>query len=79
MDTTSAGVENSTLFLNINPKDIWKIIKKHTFSNKRDTKCNGRTQKHEYHNRIDICYQYPTYFMMLYEEFSILNEVRSEV
>jgi tryptophanyl-tRNA synthetase len=60
MSSTTGG-DNSTLFLDMDPKKVGKIIKKHAFSGGGETleehKKNGGNIK------VDICYQYLTYFL----------------
>jgi tryptophanyl-tRNA synthetase len=63
--TTSDNI-NSTIFLNIDPKTIEKLINKHAFSGGRVTQ-----PEHELYGgdiRIDRCYQYLTYFLESDEE-----------
>jgi tryptophanyl-tRNA synthetase len=64
MSTT--GDNSATLFLDIDPKKISKMIKSHAFSGGKDT-----LEDHQLYGgdiRIDICYQYLTYFMDSDEE-----------
>lgn len=61
MSSTASDSENSTLFLNMDPKEVAKTIKKHAFSG------GGRTlEEHKElggNIKVDICYQYLTYFL----------------
>jgi tryptophanyl-tRNA synthetase len=61
MSSTSSDSENSTIFLDMDPKKVGKIIKKHAFSG------GGKTlEEHKKFGgniKIDICYQYLTYFL----------------
>lgn len=73
MSTTGAGVENSTLFLNMNPKDIAKTINSHAFSGGGDT-----LEEHKLYGgniAVDIPYQYLTYFMDSDDELKSVAEL----
>jgi tryptophanyl-tRNA synthetase len=59
--STTGDSENSTLFLNMKPDDVEKTIKSHAFSGGKDTAKDHKLYGGDI--RIDICYQYLTYFM----------------
>jgi len=61
MSTTGGNSENSTLFLNMNPKDVAQTIKRHAFSGGRDTLEEHREFGGDI--RTDISYQYLTFFL----------------
>lgn len=67
MSTTNTDPRvNPTLFLDMTSKDITKIIKTHAFSGGKNT-----AKEHKLYGgdiRIDICYQYLTYFLESDEE-----------
>lgn len=59
--STTGDSKNSTLFLNMDPKLISKTIKSHAFSGGGDT-----LEEHKKYGgdiRVDICYQYLTFFL----------------
>lgn len=61
MSTTSGDSKNSTIFLDMNPKQVEKIIKQHSFSGGCDT-----MEEHKLYGgdiAIDIAYQYLTFFL----------------
>jgi tryptophanyl-tRNA synthetase len=66
MGTTAENSENSTLFLNMNPKQIEKLIVQNAFSGGRDTMEEHRLYGGDI--KVDICYQYLTFFMESDEE-----------
>ena len=73
--TNSSGTldpNNSTLFLDMKSADIIKTIKSHAFSGGKTT-----AKEHKMYGgdiRIDICYQYLTYFMESDEELKTIAE-----
>lgn len=61
MGTTDENSKNSTIFLDMHPKDIVKIIKKNAFSGGGST-----MEEHKLYGgdiKKDICYQYLTFFL----------------
>lgn len=58
---SATDTNNTTIFLDMNPNDVSKTIKKHAFSGGRDTKENQI--KYGADIKIDVCYQYLCYFM----------------
>lgn len=59
--STTGDFAISTLFLDMKPKDIMKTIKSHAFSGGKKTAEEQKLYGGDI--RIDICYQYLTYFM----------------
>ena len=71
--STTGDSKNSTLFLNMDPKLIAKTIKSHAFSGGGDTLEEHRMFGGDI--RVDICYQYLTYFL---EDDQKLREIAEE-
>jgi tryptophanyl-tRNA synthetase len=70
--STTGDNENSTLFLDMSPQEVVKIFKKYAFSGGRETmeehkKLGGNI-------KIDIAYQYLTYFLESDEELKVIAE-----
>ena len=76
MSSTVGKGENGTLFLDMNLKDIVKTIKRYAFSGGRDTLEEHR--KYGGDIKIDICYQYLTYFLESDEELRKIAEKYTE-
>jgi len=72
MGTTSEDSKNSTLFLDMSPKEVAKTIKKNAFSG------GGATlEEHKLYGgnvSTDICYQYLTFFLESDEELKKIAE-----
>jgi tryptophanyl-tRNA synthetase len=72
MGTTSEDAKNSTIFLDMNPKQVEKIIKQHSFSGGCDT-----MEEHKLYGgdiKIDIAYQYLTFFLESDDELRNIAE-----
>jgi tryptophanyl-tRNA synthetase len=65
-DKMSSTGDDSVIFLDMKPEDVIKSIKKHAFSGGRDTLEEHRRLGGNI--KIDICYQYLTYFLDSDEE-----------
>lgn len=75
MNTTGADVKTSTISLNTSPKDVAKLIKQHAFSGGKNT-----MEEHQMYGgdiRVDISYQYLTYFLESDKELKTIAEAYS--
>lgn len=70
---SSTDNANATLFLDMDPNDVKKTIKRHAFSGGRDTLEQHRELGGDI--RVDICYQYLTYFL---EDDAELERIANE-
>lgn len=58
---SSTDNKKSTVFLDMDPKEVQKVIKRHAFSGGRPTLEEHRSMGGDI--RIDVCYQYLTFFL----------------